>query len=147
MHPRQSATDISFGADVNRCGDFPRGAGHPPVGHQRDFEAAILQHAEERRHLVQFRHAIGTRALEAHHGDKILLQQTGLECIGQVLLILEHHGWRFDDLVFQRDRRNLHHTATEVALHYAQTTLRRERTRHWTQDVFVEAVRRAFAPY
>ncbi len=95
---------------------------------------------------MQFRHAVGARALEAHHRNEILLQQTGLERIGQVLLILEHHGRRFDDLVFQRDRRDFHHATTKVAFHHPQAAFWRERTSHRPQDAFVEAFGNAFAP-
>ena len=36
--------------------------------------SAILQHAERRRQLVQLRHAVGARALEAHDGDEVAVE-------------------------------------------------------------------------
>ena len=66
-----------LGRDMDRRRHLARGAGHAPVGDQRDLEAAVLQHAEGRRQLVQLRHAVGLRALEAHHGDEVAVQLAG----------------------------------------------------------------------
>ncbi len=52
-------------------------------------EAAILQHAERRRQLVQLRHAVGLRALEAHDGDEVAVELAGLEAVVQPLLAVE----------------------------------------------------------
>ena len=131
---------------MDRGGDLTRRAGHAPVCHQCDLEATVLQDAEERGHLVQFRHAVGAWALEAHHRDKVFFQLASLECIGQVLLVLEHHRRCFDDLVLKGHGRDFHHTTAEVAFHHAQTTFRGERTGHGAQDGFVEAFDGAFAP-
>jgi hypothetical protein len=69
-----------------------RGAGHAPVGHQRHGLTPVLQHAERRRQLVQFRHAVGLRTLEAHHGDEISGQLAGLE--GGLQLVLGRENTR-----------------------------------------------------
>ncbi len=95
---------------------------------------------------MQFRHAVGARALEAHHRDKVFFQLAGLERVGQILLILEHHRRGFDDLVLRRHGGDFHHTAPEVAFHHAQAAFRRKRTGHRAQDGFVEAFDRAIAP-
>ncbi|RMS54700.1 hypothetical protein ALP65_04670 [Pseudomonas aeruginosa] len=127
-------------------GHLARRPGHAPVGDQRHLEATILQDPEERRELVQLRHAVRPRALETHHGDQVALQLAGLEGRGQAGLVVEDPYRRLDHLVFRRHRRDLHHAATEVALHQAQAAFGGERLVQRTQDGFVETPFRPFAP-
>ena len=68
-----------LGREMDRRRHLARGAGHPPVGDQRHLEAPVLQHPQRRRQLVQLGHAVGLRALEAHHGDQVALELAGLE--------------------------------------------------------------------
>ena len=107
---------------------------------------AVLQHAEERRELVQLGHAIAARALEAHHGDEVAIQLAGLEGLGQRLLVVEHPRRRLDHVALRRHGGELHHPASEVALQQAQTALGGERLRHRAQDGRVQAGRGAFTP-
>ena len=76
---RRSARRRGLGRDVDRGRDLARGARHPPVGDQGDLEAAVLQHAQRRRQLVQFGHAVGARALEADDHDHVAVQLAGVE--------------------------------------------------------------------
>ena len=65
-HARERPAGQRLGRDVDRGRHLAARARHAPVGDQRDLEAAVLQHAERRRQLVQLGHAVGARALEAH---------------------------------------------------------------------------------
>ena len=67
-----------LGGDMDRGGDLARRPRHPPVGDQGYLEAPILQHAERRRELVQLRHPIRPRALEAHHHDNVAIEFASL---------------------------------------------------------------------
>ncbi len=131
---------------MNRRRDLARGARHTSIGDQRNLEPAILKDTQKRRHLVQLGHAIAARPLEAHHGDEIALQLARLEGIGQLFLILEHLGRRFDDLMFRSHGGHFHHATAQVAFHDPQTTFRRERTGNRAQDIFIEAFERPFTP-
>ena len=88
--------------DVNRRRNFAGRTGHASVGHQGDAMAAILQHTEHRRQLVQFGHADRTRPLETHDRDEVSIQIAALECGLDVVLIVEHDGRRFDDQTVRR---------------------------------------------
>ncbi len=48
--------------------------------------------------------------------------------------------------MLQGHRRDFHHTTTKIAFHHPQATFRGKRANHRTQNVFVEAFNRAFAP-
>ena len=61
------------------AGHLARGARHAAVGDQRHLAAAVLQHAQRRRQLVQLGHAVGLRALEADHGDEVAVELAALE--------------------------------------------------------------------
>ena len=54
---------------------------------KRDAEALVLQHAERRRELVQLRHAIGARPLEAHDHDDVAIKLARLERREHLILI------------------------------------------------------------
>ena len=75
----QGATAQRFRRHVDGRGDLAAGATHPTVGHQRHPEAPVLQHRQRRGELVQFRHAVGRRPLEAHHGHHVALELAYLE--------------------------------------------------------------------
>ena len=132
---------------MNRRRHLAGGTGHAPVGDQRYLEAAILQDAQIRREFVQFGHAIGLGPLEAHHGNEIALQLTGLEGLGEVDLGLENPRRGLDDLVLRRNGRHLGDAIAEIALQHAQPAFGRERFGHAAQDVAVQALLRPLAPY
>ena len=92
MAPPSAASGVTCSA----AGDLARGAGEAPVGHQRDLVAAILQHAERRHQLVQFRHAVRLRPLEAHDDDDVAVELAGPERLLQLLLGVEHPRRRLD---------------------------------------------------
>ena len=52
---------------------------HTPIRHQRHLEAFALEHGQRGREFVQLGHAVGARALPAHHADDVTVQFTGLE--------------------------------------------------------------------
>jgi hypothetical protein len=58
-----------------------------PVGDQRHALAAVLEHAERRGQLVQFRHAVGARALETDHHDQFRSSSPALKA--RALLLVE----------------------------------------------------------
>jgi hypothetical protein len=68
---------------------LPGRARHPPIGDQGDPIAAILKHAERGRQLVQLRHAVGARALEADHDHDVAVELAGLEGGEHLVLIRE----------------------------------------------------------
>ena len=75
-----------FGRHVDRRRHLARRAGHAAVGDQRHLEAAVLQHAERRRQIVQLRHADGLGPGEADHGDEVAIELARLERRLQPLL-------------------------------------------------------------
>ena len=92
---------------------------------------------------MQFRHAVGARTLEAHHGDEIAVKLAALEGRQQVVLVLEDDGRRLDRQVLGLDRRGLHHRAAQRTGHQPQAAVRLERVADRPQDVEVE---RGFGP-
>ena len=68
--PPSSASGVTWIA----AGTLPACARHAAVGDQRHLVAAVLQHAEHRGQLVQFRHAVGLRSLEADDGDEVAVE-------------------------------------------------------------------------
>jgi hypothetical protein len=81
---------------VDRRRHLARGTGHAAIGDQRDLETLVLQHAERRRELVQFGHAVGARPLEAHDGDKVAAQLAAPERGLHGFLRVEDDGWCLD---------------------------------------------------
>ena len=61
------------------AGTLPEAPDMRPVGHERDLEAAVEQHAERRGELVQLRHAVRARALPLDHRDEVAVELAGLE--------------------------------------------------------------------
>ena len=68
---RQRTGIRRFRRDVDRGKYLARGAGHAAIGEQGDTLAAILQGRQRGRQFVQFRHAVGARALAAHARDEL----------------------------------------------------------------------------
>ena len=73
-----------FGRAVDRGGHLAARARHAPVGDQRDAVAAVLQHAQRRGQLVQFGHAVGARALEAHDHHHVAVELARREGVGDL---------------------------------------------------------------
>ena len=69
----------SFRRDMNGRRHFARRAGHPPVRDKRHSPAAIKQNGQGRGQAVQFRHAVGRRALETDDDDAVFVQFAILE--------------------------------------------------------------------
>ena len=59
--PLSTASGVTWIA----AGTLPEAPDMRPVGQQSHAAASVLQHTQRRRQLVQFRHAIGARPLEA----------------------------------------------------------------------------------
>ena len=93
------------GVTCSAAGALPEAPDKRPVGHQRDLEAAILQHADRRHQLVQFRHAVGARPLEADDQHDVAVEFAGPERRLQFLLRVEHPRRRLDHMPLRRPRR------------------------------------------
>ena len=104
-----------LGADMDRRRNLAAGARHAPVGDQRDLEAAVLQHAERRRQLVQLGHAVGARSLEAHHHHHVAVELAGLERGQHLILVGEDPRRRLDRPARRVDRAGLEGRAAEIA--------------------------------
>jgi hypothetical protein len=78
-HLGQRPAGQRLGADVDGRRHLAAGAAHAAVGDQRHLEALALQHRQRRRELVQFGHAVGVRALEAHHGHHVASSSPALK--------------------------------------------------------------------
>ena len=76
---------------------------------------------------MQLRHAVGARALVAHHRDEIAFEFTGVEQRQQVLLVAHHHRLGAHHPVLWLHRRDLDHAAAQIALQQAQATITAER--------------------
>ena len=86
-----------------------------------------LQHAERGRELVQFRHAVRARTLEAHHGDEIAIEFAAFKCRLHVVLFVEHDGRRLDHETIIRHGRYLDRRAADIAVEHAQAAVAAER--------------------
>ncbi len=115
------------------AGILPDAPRHAAVGDERDLEAAVLQHAEYGRELVQFGHAVRARPLEAHDRDEIAIEFAALERVLDVVLLVEDERRRLDDLAIGGHRRNLDDGAAEVAAERPQAAVGAKRVRHGTQ--------------
>src|SRR3546814_3864084 len=73
-------------------------------------------YAERRGQLVQFRHAVGLRALEPHHGDEVAVELTAGEGRLQVGLVVEDTHRRLDDAMLRLHGGSLDHRAAEIAV-------------------------------
>ncbi len=79
--------------------------------------------------------------------DEILLQQAGLERVGQVLLVLEHHRRGFDDLVFHCHGGNFHSRHARGLPSITRRPPSGEKARATGRRMFfIEAFDRAVAP-
>ncbi len=58
---------------------FAGSARHAAVGDERHAMPPILEHAQGRHQLVELRHAVGLRPLEAHHGDEVAVSSPALK--------------------------------------------------------------------
>ena len=67
------------GRAVDRRRDLARGAAHATVGDERDAVAAVHQHAERGRELVQLGHPVRARALVAHDRDVVVVELAAVE--------------------------------------------------------------------
>ncbi len=110
------ATVEGFRRQVYSRRYLTRGAGHAPVGHQRHLEAPVLQYAQHRGQLVQLRHAVSPRSLEAHHRDKVPVQFAGVKADLEFILVREDHHRCLDPAMFGLYRRDFDHRPAEIAL-------------------------------
>ncbi len=104
-----------FRRHMDRRRHLAGSARHAPVGDQRHALAAVLQDAEHGGQLVQFRHAVGLRPLEADDGDEVAGQRAGLEGLVQPLLAVENLGRRLDDAAFRLHGGRLDDGVAEIA--------------------------------
>ena len=104
-----------FRGDVDGGRDLAGGTGETAVGDQGHLVTRLLQVAEHRHQLVQLRHAVGRRAVVAHHDDGVLIEIPRL--VGGLHRVLggEDPGRGFNHPVFGGDRRDLDHGAAQVA--------------------------------
>ena len=105
-----------------------RRAGHAAVGHDRDPLAAVLQHPERGRQLVQLGHAVGGRALVADDRDQVAAVEPALGEGGEeVGLVVEDHRGCGDHAVLGLDRGRLHDRTAEPAREHPQAAVGGER--------------------
>src|SRR5690606_8617017 len=109
-----------FGRKVDGGRYLAAGARHSAVGEQRDLEAPVLKHAERRRQLVQFGHAVGGGALKADHYDDIAVQFAGLESLGHVVLAAENAARRLDGQIILGHGADLDCRAADIAAEQPQ---------------------------
>ena len=124
---------------MNRRRHLAGGATHAAVGHQRYLETPALQHRQRWRQLVQFWHAVGLRALPAHHTNQIPIQFIGLKGAVQSLLRIKDPTRRFNQMPLQRHGRDLDHAATQVAAQQFEATGGAKRCRGAAQHAVVPA--------
>jgi len=108
--------------------------------------AAGLQDRQGGSELVQFGHAVGARTLAANYRHEVAGQLTGLECVKQRILGIEHPRRSADGPMLGRHRRHLDHGTAQIALQQAQPTLGRKRFGYRAHDLGVERNRRRLAP-
>ena len=119
---------------------------HPAVGDQRDAVPAVLQHAQQRRELVQLGHPVGTRTLVSDDDDDVAVQFAAGERLHDLRLVIEHPSRRGDHPMRRRDRRHLDHRAAEVAPQDAQPAVGGEGVADRAQHLPVEAFGRSGSP-
>ncbi len=112
-----------LGTNVDCGRDFARGTRHATIGDQRHPETMILEHAERRRELVQLRHSIRLRSLEAHHHDDIAVELARLERRQHRILIRENSSRSLDRPARRVDCAGLEGRAPEIALDQAHAAV------------------------
>ena len=141
---RRAAGDVTtargFGRQVDRGRELARRAGQAAIGDQCHPPALVLQHAQQRRQRMQLGHAVGARALVAHHGDEVARQGAGRVQSVERLRGVDDHGGRGDASVFGLHRRELDQRAAEVAAQQPQPPLRLERAARRAYHGVVDAV-------
>ena len=145
-HPGQGTANGALGSEVDRRGDLAGGTRHPAVGDQRDAVPAVLQHAQQRRELVQFGHPVGPRTLVAHDDDDVAFQFAAGERLHDLRLVIEHPSRRRDHPMRRRDRRHLDHRAAEVPSQNAQAAVGGEGVGDRAQHLRVETFGRSGSP-
>ena len=101
---RQRTAGGGLGRAVQRGRDLARGAAHAAVGDERDAVAAVHQHAQRGRELVQLGHAVRARALVADDRDEVAVELAAVERGEEVALVVEDARGRGHDAVLGRDR-------------------------------------------
>src|SRR4051794_28180644 len=118
LHPGEWSADRCLRGEVDGSRDLARRTRHPAVGDERDPLAAVLEDPEGRGQLVQLRHPVGRRALEADHRHEVALEGTGLEGTQEVGLVVEDPGRCLHLALLGLDRRGLDHRTAEVAVEH-----------------------------
>ena len=129
-NPGERAVGQRLGRDVDRRRHFAARAGHAAVGDQRDPVAAVLEHAQRGRQLVQLGHAVGARALEAHDHRDVAVELARLERLEHLILVGKAARRRFDRPALLIDRAGLEDRPAEIALRPAACR-RRPGTDRW----------------
>ncbi len=145
-HAPDRASVQRLGADMDGCRYLARRARHAPVGYQRHMEAAVLQHRQRGRELVQLGHAARGRALPRQHRNEVSLQLAALECVQHIVLMLEHDRRCLHHLVLGLDRRGLDHRAAQPAVQHLDAAVRRKGRVGATHDAVIERRGRAVDP-
>src|SRR5688500_5418986 len=112
---------------MDRRGNLAAGARHAAVGDQGDGMAAVLDDAERRNQLVQFRHAVGARALETDDDYAVAVERALLEGVEHLALVGKAEGRRFDRPALPVDRAALEDATAEIALHKLHAAVGQER--------------------
>ena len=142
----QRAAVERFRAHMDGGGHFARCARHAAIGDEGNFEATVLEYAQEGGEFVQFGHAVGFGALEANHHNDVAVQVARLKRRFHFVLILEDLHRRFYDAVLLGNGRDFDDATAQVAFHHGQAAGGSEGCRDRAQHFFVQAVFRAFAP-
>jgi hypothetical protein len=135
----QDAATACLRGDMDGRRELARGARQPAVGDQCDLAALVLHHPQQRRQRMQLGHAIGLRALEAHHRDKVMRQGAGGMQPVQCGRCVDHHGWCRDAAMLRLHRRQLDQPLAQVAFEQAQAALGLERVGDRAQHTGVGA--------
>ena len=95
---------------------------------------------------MQLRHTVGLRPPEAHYHHAIAIQLAGFERRHDVVLAVEHHRRRFDNLVVGGHRRGFHHRTAQIACHHFGAAVMLKRLSDAGDHAGVERAGHAFAP-
>ena len=146
MNLANGTTFESFGCHVNGSRHFARCARHATIGDECHPPAPVLQNAKNGGKLMQFRHAIGTRALEAHHRDKIPVKQAILESLVHVRLLIEDHRRRFNHAAVFRHGGSLDDGTADISFEKHKPTRCIEGISGRAQDFGCKTFLRPIAP-
>src|SRR5207245_2323176 len=138
-HAGERSIGQGFGRHVDCRRNLPARARHASIGYKRYALAAILEHAQRRRKLVEFGHSVGAWPLKADDDDTIAAKFAGLEGGEHLVLIRKAPSRGFDQPSILVDGTGFYYCAAKITAEQPETAVGPERLRYRPQHVDIGA--------